>query len=74
MEKSAIFIDAGYLRQIQKKLGHNKPLDYLKFCNKLEKMTGTKRLRTYYYDCKPFSGSNPDKKTQERIINAEKFL
>lgn len=51
-DKSAIFIDGGYLRSKIKDFG-NINLDFLKLSEKIAKLIKTKRLRTYYYDCLP---------------------
>ncbi len=51
-DKSAIFIDGGYLRTKIKDFG-NFHLDFLKLSEKIAESIRTQRLRTYYYDCLP---------------------
>jgi len=72
-EKSAIFIDGGYLNQVLKKHFKEKEIDFLKLCDNICEKTETKRLRTYYYHCLPLQRKDNAEDTR-RIQNMEKFL
>jgi len=68
-EKCGIFVDGGYLRSELKRMG-NKPLDLLKFSEKVSKLIKTERLRTYYYDCLPIKIKGD--KISENLYNSKK--
>ncbi len=72
-EKSAIFIDAGYLNQIIKAYFNNTNVDFENLSKRLAELTKTEVLRTYYYHCKPYvrKGNVED---QDRMNKMEKFL
>lgn len=53
MEKGAIFIDGGYLKEVLKKFFGKPKVDYLKLSNEICSELKLIRLRTYYYDCMP---------------------
>ncbi len=73
LEKSAIFIDGGYLTSILRKYYNGKNIDLLKLCNKISSITETKRLRTYYYHCLPYvRPGNQEDKLKE--ANMQRFL
>lgn len=73
MEKSAIFIDGGYLNRILKDQFDNKRIDYGKLSEMICKKLDLRRLRTYYYNCLPFmrKDNEDDKKL---AANAQKFI
>jgi uncharacterized LabA/DUF88 family protein len=73
LEKSAIFIDGGYLNQVLKKHFKEKDIDFLRLCENVSAITETKRLRTYYYHCLPLQRKDNAEDTR-RIQNLEKFL
>ena len=60
-----IFIDGGYLRALLKRYD-NFPLDYLKLSDKISKLIGAERLRTYYYDCLPILKKGNEKHYQNK--------
>ena len=65
-EKTAVFIDAGYLRKI-----NTVRIDFGKL---IKTMIGTKELhRAYYYDCPPFVPNNPSEADKERFSKTVHF-
>lgn len=54
-EKTAIFIDGNYLKEILK---DNFFIDYLKLCKEICNITKLNRLRTYFYTCLPIVRKN----------------
>jgi uncharacterized LabA/DUF88 family protein len=72
MDKSAIFIDAGYLNKIIKTEFDYAKLDYLKFSNNLSQ--GTERFRTYYYDCMPFQSNPPTEFERKLFSGMDRFI
>ena len=65
-DKTAVFIDAGYLRKI-----NTTRIDFEKL---IKAMIGTKELhRAYYYDCQPFAPNNPSEADKERLSKAMQF-
>ena len=70
MDKYAVFIDGGYLRNILNDLGKPK-FDYLKFSEFVAE--DDQRLRTYYYDCAPYIGMPPTKQQKELKRKFDKF-
>lgn len=72
-EKSAIFIDGGYINRILKNYFNEPDIDYLKLCEMICNKCEVNRLRTYFYHCLPIVR----KDNQEDIIkqaNMERFL
>lgn len=69
----AIFIDGGYLNRVLKQQFKEKDIDFLKLCEVICEQTGTKRLRTYYYNCMPYQRKNnpEDRKRYEKM---QKFI
>ena len=72
-EKTAIFIDGGYLNKVVKKQFNGTSLDYLKLSNKICSDLKLVRLRTYFYHCLPIvrKGNTQDVIKQ---ANMERFL
>jgi uncharacterized LabA/DUF88 family protein len=65
-DKTAVFIDAGYLKKI-----NTVKIDFEKL---VREMIGTKELhRAYYYDCPPFMPPNPDADDKTRLSRATQF-
>jgi len=62
----AVFIDNGYLSKI---LNDGTKIDFVKFCDTVS--DGNERLRTYFYDCKPYISDppTPDEKTRTSHYN-----
>jgi uncharacterized LabA/DUF88 family protein len=73
-EKSAIFIDGGYLNRVLKDNFAEADFDLLKFCEKICGDTGTSRLRTYYYHCLPVLRKGFENKDREKIRRMESYL
>jgi uncharacterized LabA/DUF88 family protein len=64
----AVFIDNGYLSKV---LPDGKKIDFLKFCDKV--CEGKERLRTYFYDCKPFVSEPTTPEERVKTSNYNKF-
>ena len=65
-EKTAVFIDAGYLRKI-----NTVKIDFERF---IKALIGNKELhRAYYYDCPPFMPNSPSEADKSRLIKATQF-
>jgi len=64
----AVFIDNGYLSKV---LPDGKKVDFLKFCDKV--CEGRERLRTYFYDCKPYVSDPPTDEEKVKVSNYNKF-
>jgi uncharacterized LabA/DUF88 family protein len=73
MEKSAIFIDGGYLNRILKDKFKESRIDYEKLSNYISKTLNLMRLRTYYYYCTPIVRKG-NKKDEKRAENTNKFI
>jgi len=73
IEKAAVFIDGGYLSRILKKYFNKPEIDYLKLCNLICEKIQVRRLRTYFYHCKPIvrKGNKEDEKKDNSM---QKFL
>ena len=71
MDKTVIYIDAGYLNNIFRK--HNLPkIDFNKLSAVLS--DGTDRLRTYYYTCMPFQSTPVTQDEKDRYSKMDKFV
>jgi uncharacterized LabA/DUF88 family protein len=70
VDKTAIFIDGGYMASILKNL--NVKVDFLKLSNEL--CSSSERLRTYYYHCMPYQSNPPTQEEKSRYSNADKFI
>ncbi len=69
-QKTAIFIDGGYLDYVIKDYGY-KRIDFERF---IQWLCGDKPLlRAYYYHCKPYVGSPPSDAETRMQSNADKF-
>jgi uncharacterized LabA/DUF88 family protein len=64
----AVFIDNGYLSKV---LNDGKKIDFLKFCDKV--CDGKERLRTYFYDCKPYISDPPTNEEKIKTSQYNKF-
>lgn len=77
MARLAILIDGGYLSAIAKKA--RIWVDYQKFSQEVARVVDGKTtepvhlLRTYYYNCLPWQGSNPTEAESERYRKARNF-
>lgn len=72
VERTAVFIDGGYLDSLQKN-GFRGKLDYKKL---VEHAVGTegRLLRAYYYACMPYQSQPPTKEENERYSKKDKFI
>lgn len=70
MARYAVFIDGGYFKKVLRKFGEPR-VSYVKLS---EVLAGhDERLRTYYYDCPPFVGSQPNASDKQRQRNFDRF-
>ncbi|MEK6811460.1 MAG: hypothetical protein AABX96_03055 [Nanoarchaeota archaeon] len=74
MEKSAVFIDGGYLNKILKHYFKESDIDYLKFSELICKEVGVSRLRTYYYHSLPVVRPNSKEMNVDTLICGNLFL
>jgi uncharacterized LabA/DUF88 family protein len=64
----AVFIDNGYLSKV---LNDGTKIDFVKFC---DNVCGThERLRTYFYDCKPYVSEPPTPEEKAKVSQYNKF-
>jgi uncharacterized LabA/DUF88 family protein len=64
----AVFIDNGYLSKV---LTDGKKVDFVRFCDVV--CDGKERLRTYFYDCKPYVSEPPTDEEKFRTSQYDKF-
>ncbi|MFQ6135010.1 MAG: NYN domain-containing protein [Nitrososphaerales archaeon] len=72
MDKSAVFIDGGYLSKVLEREFGKAKVDLLKFSEELAK--GTDRLRTYYYNCMPYQSNPPTEEERKRFAAMDRYL
>ena len=72
IEKTIVFIDAGFLSKLSKELGKGKYLKYdlFEFCSIIVKKEKLELEKIYYYNASPFISNNP---TKEEIERKEKY-
>ncbi|WP_292420020.1 hypothetical protein [Methanoregula sp.] len=63
-DRVAVFIDNGYLSKV---LNDGTKIDFLKFCTAVSDRH--ERLRTYFYDCRPYVSDPPTE--EERLKSAQ---
>ena len=74
MERTAIFLDGGYIKKAAMELGSPYP-DLLKLSELLcELSPGARRFRTYYYDCMPYQGNPPTSEERDRHQRMDRFV
>lgn len=73
MDKTAIFIDLGYLNSITKKLGEMK-VDYEKFVKLLIDEKNEELYRVYCYYCSPYQSNPPTSEEKLRKSNFDRFM
>lgn len=67
-DRVAVFIDNGYLSKV---LNDGTKIDFVKFC---DTVCGDKeRLRTYFYDCKPYKSEPPTDEEKFKSSQYDKF-
>lgn len=79
MDKSAVFLDGGYLSKLTKVVflcedGTPKKIDFGLFSKKLAKERGTELLRGYYYQCPPYQSSFPTSEEKVRKTSYDTFI
>lgn len=72
MDKSAVFIDGGYLDKVLFHEFGGARIDYLKMSQIATE--GTDRLRTYYYHCMPYQSNPPTPGERCRTANMDSFV
>jgi len=73
MDKTAVFIDLGYLNSITKKLGEMK-IDFEKFAKSFINDKNEELYRVYCYYCPPFQSSPPTDEEKLRKSNFDRFM
>jgi uncharacterized LabA/DUF88 family protein len=71
MERSAVFIDGGYLSYVLLDEFDNKKIDFEKLSKKIA--DGDNLLRTYYYNCEPWQSSPPTPEESRKFAGAQRF-
>ena len=71
-QRSAVFIDAGYLDHLLRSNFSRAAIDYAKLGESLT--VGTAHLRTYYYTCPVFQSDPPTEEEKERYANQRRFF
>jgi len=75
MERAAVFIDAGYLNKLLAELGLQHQIDIARLSEILcQKSSGSRRFRTYYYDCMPYQSNPPTEEEKERYSKKDRFF
>ncbi len=73
MDKTAIFIDLGYLNAITRKLGNLK-IDFERLAKSLLDEKKEELYRVYVYYCPPFQGDPPTPEERLRKSNVDRFV
>lgn len=64
----AVFIDNGYLSKVT---NDGTKIDFVKFCDTV--CQDQERLRTYFYDCKPYVSEPPTAEERAKLSSYNKF-
>lgn len=67
-DRVAVFIDNGYLSKI---LTDGTKIDFVKFCDTV--CGNNERLRTYFFDCKPYKSEPPTEEEKAKLSQYDKF-
>jgi len=67
-DRVAVFIDNGYLSKI---INEGIKIDFVKFCDAV--CENKERLRTYFYDCKPYVSEPPTDEEKAKASQYNKF-
>lgn len=70
MSRYAVFIDGGYVRKVLEQFGKPR-ISYLRLSQEVAR--GEDRLRTYYYDCPPFTTNVPSEEEKTRQSRFDRF-
>ncbi len=73
MDKTAIFIDLGYMNAITRELGNLK-IDFEKFIMSLLNPQTDEIYRVYFYFCSPFQSNPPTDSEKLRKSNHDRFM
>ncbi|MFA5019755.1 MAG: NYN domain-containing protein [Candidatus Pacearchaeota archaeon] len=73
MDKTAIFVDLGYLNSITKKLGELK-IDFDKFIKSFIDENSEELYRVYCYYCYPYQSNPPTPEEKLRKSNVDRFM
>lgn len=73
MEKTAIFIDLGYLMAVTKKLGNLK-INFETFTKAFIDSSREELFRVYVYYCSPFQSDPPTDEEKLRKSNTDRFM
>jgi len=71
-DKTAVFIDNGYLAKVLKYDFNEPKLDYRAFSDLL--CGGCERFRTYVYDCPPYQSPYPTESEKKRKSDSDRFF
>jgi len=72
MDRSAIFLDGGYIDRVLSDEFGGARIDYGKLADLVAQ--GSERLRAYYYHCMPYQGSPPTAEERERHARMDSFI
>ncbi len=72
MDRSAVFLDGGYLDQVLLHEFRGARIDYGRLSEAIT--AGTNRLRTYYYHCMPYQRVPPTEDERQRTARMLSFL
>ena len=67
-DRVAVFIDNGYLSKV---LTDGTKIDFVKFCDTV--CGNNERLRTYFFDCKPYKSEPPTEEEKAKLSQYDKF-
>ena len=75
MERAAVFIDAGYLNKMLSEASLQHQIDLARLSEILcEHSSGSRRFRTYYYDCMPYQSNPPTDEEKARYSRKDRFF
>ena len=73
MDRYGVFIDGGYAKRVPSEFNGTR-ISYLKFSQHPDVARGQERLRTYYYDCAPYTSSPPTDEEKTRKAAFDRFV
>jgi uncharacterized LabA/DUF88 family protein len=72
MERTAIFIDGGYLKKLLEREFNGARIDMARLVVKFA--ADTDLLRSYYYDCPPYQSNPPTDEERSRVASRDRFF
>ena len=72
MQRSALFIDAGYLKKLTRSRLHDAKVDFNFLFHALSEPT--ELIQTYYYDCYPYQSVPPSLSEIEKMARKQRFF